>query len=260
MKPQTSLCIFLLLVIPSFVISGINYMNTKEHILNDLNQALAKTILEEEVKEVTTDTIRTYRNFLATKELKDCAYLAHCPLNEKSSALCSDTMVCTIHERTIGLRAYANCSTAAIFGMSDQRIPSFLSLLAAIWGIFSLIYFHRTQKCLSIRPISNTASTACTTVSEVLSCSTESHTLLNKEGKPLHLTPMQHQLITLFLSKPDYQVSTAEICEILWPKKDNAKETLYTLIRRIKPVLEDQANIKIISVKGGYYRLDTSDK
>ena len=259
MKPQTSFCIFLLLVVPSFVISGIKYMNTKENILNDLNQALAKTILKEEVKEVTTDTIRTYRNFLATKELRNCAYLAHCPLNDKSSTLCSDTMVCTIHERIIGLRAYANCSTAAIFGMSDQRIPSFLSLLAAVWGILSLIYFHRTRQNHSIEPISNTASTF-TTDSEDLFYSAESHALLNKSGKPLHLTPMQRQLVTLFLSKPDYQVSTAEICETLWPKKDNAKDTLYTLIRRIKPVLEDQANIKIVSEKGGYYRLDTSDK
>ena len=259
MKPQTSFCIFLLLVVPSFVISGINYMNTKEHILNDLNQALAKTILKEDVKEVTTDTIRTYRNFLITKELKDCAYLTHCPLNDKSSALCSDTMVCNIHERIIGLRAYANCSTAAIFGMSDQRIPSLLSLIAAVWGILSLIHFLRTQKYHSIKPLSNTASTS-TTVSDTLFNPAESHTLLNITGKPVHLTPMQHQLVTLFLSKPDYQVSTTEICETLWPKKDNAKETLYTLIRRIKPVLEEQANIKIVSVKGGYYRLDTSDR
>ena len=259
MKPQTSFCIFLLFVVPSFVISRIKYMDTKEHILNDLNQALAKTILKKEVKEVTTDTIRTYRNFLTTKELKDCAYLAHCPLNDKSSALCSDTMVCTIHERIIGLRAYANCSSAAIFGMSDQRIPSLLSILAAVWGVLSLIHFSRTQKSYSVKPLSNTTSTL-KAVSEVLSHSAESHTLLNETGKPIHLTPMQHQLVTLFLSKPDYQVSTAEICETLWPKKDNAKETLYTLIRRIKPVLEEQANIKIVSEKGGYYRLDTSDR
>ena len=259
MKSQTSFFIFLLLVIPSFVISGINYMNTKEHILNDLNQALAKTILKKEVKEVTTDTIRTYRNFLTTKELKNCAYLAHCPLNDKSSALCSDTMVCTIHEQMIGLRAYANCSTAAIFGMSDQRIPSLLSLLAAVWGILSLIHFQRTQRSRSIKTISNTAS-APTIVSEFSSHSAESHTLLNSAVKSLHLTPMQSQLVTLFLSKPDYQVSTAEICATLWPKKDNAKETLYTLIRRIKPVLEEQANIKIVSEKGGYYRLDTPDR
>ena len=259
MKPQTSFFIFLLLVVPSFVISGINYMNTKEHIRNDLNQALAKTILKEDVNKVTSDTNRIYRDFLSTKELKDCSYLAHCPLNDKSSALCSDTMVCTIHERVIGLRAYANCDTAAIFGMSDQRIPSLLSVLAAAWGIMSLVFFRHMQKQ---HPVETTSSTppVISIATEELPQSIEKQTILQIAGKPLHLTPMQHQLMSLFLTKSDYLVSTAEICETLWPKKDNAKETLYTLIRRLKPILKEQANIKIVSEKGGYYRLDTTDK
>ena len=33
---------------------------------------------------------------------------------------------------------------------------------------------------------------------------------------------------------------------------DNARESLYTLVRRLKPIVESNSNVKIVSDKGGY--------
>ena len=34
-----------------------------------------------------------------------------------------------------------------------------------------------------------------------------------------------------------------------------AKESLYTLVRRLKPIVESNTNLKVVADKGGYYRL-----
>ena len=75
------------------------------------------------------------------------------------------------------------------------------------------------------------------------------------EGQHVKLTPMQHQLMELFFHSPNHTLSKAEICEALWPKKEDASETLYTLIRRIKPIIEAHSNLKIESDRGKAYEL-----
>ena len=55
--------------------------------------------------------------------------------------------------------------------------------------------------------------------------------------------------------KLHHQLSKQEICDALWPKKPDASETLYTLIRRIKPVIELNSNLMIESERGKSYRL-----
>lgn len=58
----------------------------------------------------------------------------------------------------------------------------------------------------------------------------------------------------LWLS-PSHQLSKAEICDALWPKKPDASETLYTLIRRLKPIIEEHSDLKIESDRGKSYGL-----
>ena len=53
----------------------------------------------------------------------------------------------------------------------------------------------------------------------------------------------------------DKKVSIDDICRNLWPRKENAKESLYALVRRLKPIVESNTNLKIVADKGGYYRL-----
>ena len=75
------------------------------------------------------------------------------------------------------------------------------------------------------------------------------------DGNEVQLTPMQHQLMEMFFHSPSHTLSKAEICEALWPKKPDASETLYTLIRRLKPVIEQHSDLRIESDRSKAYRL-----
>ena len=68
-------------------------------------------------------------------------------------------------------------------------------------------------------------------------------------------TPMQQQLMEILWQSPSHQLSKAEICDALWPKKPDASETLYTLIRRLKPIIEEHSDLKIESDRGKTYGL-----
>ena len=70
------------------------------------------------------------------------------------------------------------------------------------------------------------------------------------------LTPMQHALLLMFFQTPRHQLTKQHICEALWPKKPDASDTLYTLIKRIKPVLETEGRLKVTSERGRDYRLE----
>jgi DNA-binding response OmpR family regulator len=66
---------------------------------------------------------------------------------------------------------------------------------------------------------------------------------------------MQQQLMEMLWQSPSHQLSKAEICDALWPKKPDASETLYTLIRRLKPIIEEHSDLKIESDRGKSYGL-----
>ena len=74
-------------------------------------------------------------------------------------------------------------------------------------------------------------------------------------GKQVRLTPMQQQLMEMFFHSESHQLSKTEICDALWPKKDDANDTLYTLIRRLKPIIEEHSELKIESDRGRAYEL-----
>lgn len=87
----------------------------------------------------------------------------------------------------------------------------------------------------------------------------QTDTFLGRGGENIHLTPMQHRLMKMFLAAPRHQLSHQTICQTLWPKKDQPADTLYALIKRLKPILEEQMNVKIECQRGRYYRL-TADE
>lgn len=78
---------------------------------------------------------------------------------------------------------------------------------------------------------------------------------VNTDGNEVRLTPMQQQLMEMLWQSPSRQLSKTEICDALWPKKEDASETLYTLICRLKPVIEQHSNLKIEANRGKSYRL-----
>ena len=69
------------------------------------------------------------------------------------------------------------------------------------------------------------------------------------------LTPMQRQLMEMFVAPDSHRLSKHEICDVLWPKKDDANETLYALISRLKRELDKTSNYDIISDRGRAYVL-----
>ena len=75
------------------------------------------------------------------------------------------------------------------------------------------------------------------------------------QGHVVKLTPMQQQLMELLWHTPSHQVAKAEICDALWPKKPDASDTLYTLIKRLKPIIEQHSNLKIEVDRGKSYCL-----
>ena len=80
-------------------------------------------------------------------------------------------------------------------------------------------------------------------------------TFYDTRGQRIKLTPMQQQLMEMFFSSESHLLTKTEICDALWPKKPDASETLYTLIRRLKPVVEQHSNLKIESDRGRAYEL-----
>jgi DNA-binding response OmpR family regulator len=79
--------------------------------------------------------------------------------------------------------------------------------------------------------------------------------IVDAQGCAIKLTPMQQQLMEMFMSAPEYTLSKQQICDALWPKKDDASETLYTLIRRLKPIIEQHSELKIEVDRGRAYQL-----
>ena len=59
----------------------------------------------------------------------------------------------------------------------------------------------------------------------------------------------------MFFRSESHLLTKADICDALWPKKDDANDTLYTLIRRLKPIIEEHSDLKIESDRGRSYEL-----
>ena len=66
---------------------------------------------------------------------------------------------------------------------------------------------------------------------------------------------MQYELLEMFLNSESHTLTKQEICNRLWPKKPDANDTLYTLIRRTRPILEAHTNLTFESNRGKSYSL-----
>ena len=78
---------------------------------------------------------------------------------------------------------------------------------------------------------------------------------VDAKGHVVSLTPMQQQLMEMLWMSPSHQLTKKEICDALWPKKPDANDTLYTLIKRLKPVIEQHSDLRIESDRGRAYEL-----
>lgn len=149
MKPVTAIIVFFSLMIPSLFLSYGNYTAAKEHIIDDVNQALAQTILYKASDRITADTLKVYRSKLQIERLKKTSYLTMCTAEPSKVSFCSDTMSYKYGEERLHVRAYPNCSKAAVFSMSEQTIPGILFTASILWGVFSVVYLNK-RKSLGI--------------------------------------------------------------------------------------------------------------
>ena len=224
--------IFILLCLSAMATSCGSYRKAERNIENDLKQALAKTINEKGMETMRQDSIRAYRSIARTEgEMMTIAvgdetlrrHLRNPQLGEM--AFITYTVRCERGGWKVTFDTEAKCSTAMIWSLSDQRLSAWLSVMA----LLSLALSFRGRR--QLQPITMDSFSAT------------------------HLTPMQRQLMEMFVASGSHRLSKHEICDALWPKKDDASETLYALISRLKRELDKTSNYDIISDRGRAYIL-----
>ena len=211
--------------------TGINsYNRTKGMIAQDVNSALEQVLAKMPDNVVTTDTIRCYRNCLTIAELKDTAGIAIRTVRRDGRL-------------ETKLVAEANCSFATTFMMSDQKASGSILLVGMLWLLGSLWYVRRNRPKLIVQGLAYGGIVY------------NNDKFMTQSGEQIHLTPMQHSLLKMFITADTHTLSKQEICNRLWPKRPDANDTLYTLIKRIKPIVETHSTLKIESDRGKSYSL-----
>lgn len=221
MKQKHAVILLFALIIVSGITSFSSYQATERMITEDMNSALTKTLAEQQSDVISTDTIRVFNSFLTIEQLRGNAILA-------------------VTTRQDGLRCEAKCSAATIFSVSDQKPASVLWAMALLWGLYCFWHYRKQVPLVAFGGLA---------YSEVDRC------FYNAKGNKVRLTPMQQQLMEMFFRSESHLLTKTEICDTLWPKKDDANDTLYTLIRRLKPIIEEHSDLKIESDRGRSYEL-----
>ena len=224
MKQQYAVVVLFALIVASSLTSLDSYRSTSQRVSEDMDRALAITMQEQQSDVISQDTIRTFNSHLQIAALRGKATLA-------------------VDTRSRQFKAYAHCSEATIFSLSDQRPAALLWVLTGCWAVF---FFFSEKLRVKSEELSGFGG---------LTYSETDGRFYAADGNEVQLTPMQHQLMEMFFHSPSHSLSKAEICEALWPKKPDANDTLYTLIRRLKPVVEQHSNLKIESDRSKAYRL-----
>ena len=231
MKQRYAVIVLFALIIASSFTSLDSYRSTCRMVNEDMDRALALALEEQQSDVISQDTIQMFNSHLQIAELRGKATLA-------------------VDTRGQKFKAYAHCSEATIFTLSDQR-PA--TILWALTGFWAMLMWYRHRQSLVGEPLAVT--NANRNAFGGLTYLEEDGRFYAADGNLVQLTPMQHQLMEMFFRSPSHSLTKTEICNALWPKKPDASETLYTLIRRLKPVIEQHSDLKIESDRSKAYRL-----
>lgn len=245
------------LLVATILASMHSYRTAEADLTRDLDQALMLTMEMKTADYITPDTVRTYRSFIKTPLLRQSATLSYCLPDEKRSTLCSRKVLLRHGEIRYYLRGYANCSMATVFSLSDQRLPLTLSLLTILSFVMVILPYDRRRQAFPAFAIQTQTTSENSGLPMIgdLSYSPVTHDFFHN-GKAMHFTPMQRQLMELFYESDRHTLTKQEICDALWPRKDDANETLYTLIKRLKQTLADNdCQLQITSDRGRAYKL-----
>lgn len=222
--------IFVFIMLCALCSSISSYKSTVNGITRDVNNALKLTLAEMPTDVINADTIRCYRSHLTIAELKNTACIAM-------------TSVKRAGRQETQMVAQANCDVLTILMLSDQRASGALLFAGILWMVGSLWYMRRFKPEMFAEALSYGGIVFA------------NDKFITAKGEPIHFTPMQHSLMEMFMMTESHSLSKQEICDRLWPKKPDASDTLYTLIKRVKPILEANSNLKIESDRGRSYVL-----
>ena len=222
--------IFVFIMLCTLCSSISSYKSTVNGITRDVNNALKLTLAEMPTDVINADTIRCYRSHLTIAELKNTACIAM-------------TSVRRAGRQETQMVAQANCDIMTILMLSDQRASGALLFVGILWMMCSLWYVRRFKPEMFAKALSYGGIVFA------------NDRFITAKGEHIHFTPMQHSLMEMFMMAESHSLSKQEICDRLWPKKPDASDTLYTLIKRVKPILEANSNLKIESDRGKSYML-----
>lgn len=232
MKKQRFAFIVLFALIIASILTGFGSYNSMSRLVSeDMDRALALTLEEQQSNVISQDTIRTFNKHLQIAELRGKATLV-------------------VDTRGQKFKAYARCSEATIFSLSDQRPATILWVMTVFWAMF--IWYRRRH---SIDSVPILALSSADNSYGGLTYSEVDGRFYAADGSHVQFTPMQSQLMEMFFHSPSYSLTKTEICDALWPKKPDANDTLYTLIRRLKHVIEQHSDLKIESDRSKAYHL-----
>ena len=225
MKQQHLVIVLFIMIVASCATSLVSYHATERQVADDMSQALSSALAKQQSNVITQDTIQSFNSHLQIAELRGKATIA------------VDT-----HGREF--KAYARCSEATIFSLSDQRPTMFLWIMTLLWATFC--FYRRRKDVMQFAGMLQYGGL----------CYAEADgAFYDVQGQRIKLTPMQQQLMEMFFRSDAHQLTKTEICDALWPKKPDASETLYTLIRRLRPIIEEHSDLKIESDRGKSYGL-----
>ena len=225
MKQKYFVLVLFGLIVASAATSLDSYRTTERLIESDMSQALSLALAKQQSYVITQDTIQTFNSHLQIAELRGKATIA-------------------VDTKGREFKAYARCSEATIFSLSDQRLTAVLWTMTLLWAAFC--FYRRRQQVIQLAGMLQYGGL----------CYAEADgAFYDAQGQRIKLTPMQQQLMEMFFRSDSHQLTKTEICDALWPKKPDASETLYTLIRRLKPVVEQHSDLKIESDRGRAYEL-----
>ena len=147
-------------------------------------------------------------------------------------------------------------NSLAVIGLSDKSLPGLFLGLAFLSAILPLLLKRYRKELIMPQPIHPEKTISFGNLN--LSCETASFYKENEEK--LKLTPQQYALMEMFFLSPTHILNRSDICESLWPGKINADETLNTLIRRLRPLVEENSNLKITTDRGRAYALEIKEE
>ena len=94
-------------------------------------------------------------------------------------------------------QSYADCSFATVWGLSDQRLSFAFLLLSMVWLAASVMYFrrHRAGRLVLGRMV----------------YAASDHSFRDWHGEKIAFTPMQQQLMELFINASNCKLTKAFI-------------------------------------------------